>query len=131
MILVSVRIYRYREPLQILLVRNCLSRSKIESSDSRGSHRTPEACLATQIRVWVRNQRAEEVAYWNMCNDFPESDLLALRLESSTYASAERHGVLRFSQTHDEARTFAVARGSHYEEDAIGQLTRKHYLRLF
>ena len=65
-----------------------------------------------------------------MCNDFSKADLLAPRLKSLAYPSAERLGIVCFSQAHDESRTFAVARRCHYEEDAIIELRRKNYQRV-
>ena len=68
-----------------------------------------------------------EIAYWKMCNDLSKADLLTMRFKSLTYAGAKHHGTLRFNQAHDDAGSLGVARRCHYEEDAIGQLTRKGY----
>lgn len=65
-----------------------------------------------------------------MCHDFSKADLLAPRLKSLAYPSAERLGIVCFRQAHDESRTFAVARRCHYEEDAIIELRRKYYQRV-
>ena len=71
-----------------------------------------------------------EVAYWNTCNDLSKADLLTMRFKSLMYPSAESPGILRFSHPHDDAGSLGVARRCHYEEDAIGQLTRKDYWRM-
>ena len=65
-----------------------------------------------------------------MCNDFSRADLLAPRIKSIAYPSAERLGIVCFSQAHDESGAFAVAGRCHYEEYAIEELTRKVYLRM-
>lgn len=72
-----------------------------------------------------------KVAYRNMCNDSSKADLLAMISKSLMYPSAEGHGILRFGQAHDDTGSLGVARRCHYEEDAIGQLTRKEYRRMF